>query len=108
MAAVAAEPFHGRDLADRLVRAFRTRNWEHIRPGMKVTASIGVAVLPPGRHAGETASIVTRLMAERRPGALPRQAERSRRVPRQHREPVLLVVVTSSGGRRVPFPACAP
>jgi len=64
VAAVAAEPFHGRDLADRLVRAFRARNWEHIRPGMKVTASIGVAVLPPGRHAGETTSIVTRLMAD--------------------------------------------
>lgn len=48
VAAVAADPYHGRAIADRIVRAFRLRNWDSIRPGMRVTASIGVAVLPPG------------------------------------------------------------
>ena len=50
IAAVASEPQHGRDLADRIVRAFRTRNWERIRTGMKVTASIGVARIQAGRR----------------------------------------------------------
>ena len=64
VAAVAAEPLHGRDLADRIVRAFRTYPWDRIRPGMKVTASIGVAVLPPGRRQGETSGTVSLLMAK--------------------------------------------
>jgi diguanylate cyclase (GGDEF)-like protein len=48
VAAVAAEPHHGRELADRLVRAFRGHNWSRVRPGLKCTASIGIAVLQPG------------------------------------------------------------
>lgn len=63
VAAVAADPYHGRDLADRIVKAFRLRNWGAIRPGMKVTASVGVAVLPPGAHReGRTETVVGALM----------------------------------------------
>jgi len=63
VAAVAADPYHGRDLADRIVKAFRLRNWAAIRPGMKVTASVGVAVLPPGAHReGRTETVVGALM----------------------------------------------
>jgi diguanylate cyclase (GGDEF)-like protein len=63
IAAVAADPYHGRDLADRIVRAFRLRNWAKIRPGMTVTASVGVAVLPAdaGRD-GKTDAIIGELM----------------------------------------------
>jgi diguanylate cyclase (GGDEF)-like protein len=62
VAAVAAEPYHGRDLADRIVRGFRSRNWARIRPGLKVTASVGVAVLPPGLHRSATADAVGTLL----------------------------------------------
>jgi len=47
VAAVAADAYHGRDLAHRLVREFRTWNWGRIQPGLAVTVSVGVAVLPP-------------------------------------------------------------
>jgi diguanylate cyclase (GGDEF)-like protein len=64
VAAVAAEPHHGRDLAERILRAFRTRNWNRIRPGMRVTCSVGIAVLQPGPR-GDVAvsSVLSELMA---------------------------------------------
>jgi diguanylate cyclase (GGDEF)-like protein len=62
VAAVAAEPYHGRDLADRIVRAFRLRAWSRIRPGMKVTCSVGVAVLPPGLHSASPTAVIGELM----------------------------------------------
>lgn len=63
VAAVAADPYHGRDLADRIVRAFRLRNWASIRPGLRVTASVGVAMLPPGAaRDGRTETVIGALM----------------------------------------------
>jgi diguanylate cyclase (GGDEF)-like protein len=63
VAAVAAEPHHGRDLADRILRAFRTRNWNRIRTGMRVTCSIGIAVLQPGpRGDAPVTSVLSALM----------------------------------------------
>lgn len=62
VAAVAADPAHGRELADRLVRAFRMHDWTVIRPGLKLTASIGVAVLPPGSRAYDPESAIRDLM----------------------------------------------
>src|SRR5207247_1613916 len=62
VAAIAAEPYHGRDLADRIVRGFRTRHWSHIRPEMKVTCSVGVAVLPPGLHTASPTAVIGELM----------------------------------------------
>ncbi|MCC7138958.1 MAG: GGDEF domain-containing protein [Planctomycetes bacterium] len=77
IAAVAAEPYHGRDVADRVCRAFRTRPWHRIRPGLSVTVSIGVAVLPPGTH-GETATAVIGELMERADRALYRVKQNGR------------------------------
>jgi diguanylate cyclase (GGDEF)-like protein len=62
VAAVAAEPHHGRELADRLVRAFRGHPWSRIRPNLKVTASIGIAVLQPGMRAVDPATAIHALL----------------------------------------------
>jgi diguanylate cyclase (GGDEF)-like protein len=62
VAAVAAEPHHGRELADRLVRAFRSHPWSRIRPNLKVTASIGIAVLQPGMRAVDPATAIHGLL----------------------------------------------
>ena len=62
IAVVAAEPYHGRDLADRIVRAFRTREWSRIRPGLSATVSVGVAVLPPSQSAGDPHEVISQLM----------------------------------------------
>ena len=62
VAAVAAEPYHGRDLADRLVRAFRTYPWGCLVPELKVTASVGVAVLPGDHVGGEPEATLAQLM----------------------------------------------
>ena len=77
VAAVAAEPHHGRELADRLVKAFRTHNWERIRPGLKVRVSIGVAILPAGTHSGEPTALIRELM-ERADRALYRAKQTGR------------------------------
>jgi diguanylate cyclase (GGDEF)-like protein len=58
--AAIAEPHSGRELADRLVKAFRIHGWERIRPGLKVRVSIGVAVLPI--RAGEPSALIRELM----------------------------------------------
>lgn len=62
VAAVAAEPYHGRDLADRLVRAFRTYGWNCLGRELTVTASIGVAVLPGDHVGGEPEATLAQLM----------------------------------------------
>ncbi len=62
VAAVAAEPNHGADLAARIVRAFREHEWFHLRPGLKVTCSIGVAVLHPSRMGPNQESNLAQLM----------------------------------------------
>lgn len=62
VAAVAAEPYHGRDLADRIVRAFRTREWSRIRPGLSATVSVGVAVLEASKGVGNPAEVISHLM----------------------------------------------
>jgi diguanylate cyclase (GGDEF)-like protein len=62
VAAVAAEPYHGRDLADRIVRAFRSREWSRIRPGLAATVSIGVAVLEASKGVGNPAEVISQLM----------------------------------------------
>ena len=64
MAAVAAEPNHGADLAARIVRRFREHNWFQLRPGLKVTCSIGVAVLHPSRMGPNQETNLARLMDE--------------------------------------------
>jgi diguanylate cyclase (GGDEF)-like protein len=62
VAVVAAEPYHGRDLADRIVRAFRARDWSRIRPGLTATVSVGVAVLPPSQSGGDPHEVISQLM----------------------------------------------
>lgn len=52
VAAVAAEPGHGAELAARITRRFRDHAWNEMRPGFKLTCSVGVAVLDASRMAG--------------------------------------------------------
>jgi diguanylate cyclase (GGDEF)-like protein len=70
VAAVAAEPHHGRDLAERILRAFRTHNWNRIRPGMRVSCSIGIAVLQPGPRGDSPVSSVLGELMQRADRAL--------------------------------------
>lgn len=62
VAAVAAEPGHGADLAARIVRRFREYPWFQMRPGLKVTCSIGVAVLTPNRTGANTETSLSALL----------------------------------------------
>ena len=62
VAAVAAEPHYGRELADRVVKAFRSRNWSRLKPGLKVTVSIGVAVIQPDYHSSEPTTVIREIM----------------------------------------------
>lgn len=47
IAAVAAEPNHGAEVAMRILRRFREFPWGQMSKGLAVTCSIGVAVVPP-------------------------------------------------------------
>ena len=47
VAAMATDTHHALDLAGRIVRAFRTHPWHQIRPELKVTCSVGIALLTP-------------------------------------------------------------
>ena len=54
VAAAGTDRRHGADLADRIVRTFRTHDWGRIQPGLSLTCSIGVSIYqstPGGRHA---------------------------------------------------------
>ncbi len=64
VAAVAADPNHGAELAQRVLRQFRSHEWERLKPGLAVTCSIGVAVLHPGRNTGDAEATLSRLMDE--------------------------------------------
>ncbi len=48
IAAVAADPGHGMDLAARVVKRMAAHNWSRIKPGLEVTCSVGVSVLDAG------------------------------------------------------------
>lgn len=64
VAAVAADPNHGAELAQRVLRHFRSYDWGALKPGLQLTCSIGVAVLHPGRHAGDPEATLAALMEE--------------------------------------------
>lgn len=64
VAAVAADPNHGAELAQRILRHFRSNDWAGLKPGLAVTCSIGVAVLHPGGHTGDPEATLSRLMDE--------------------------------------------
>jgi diguanylate cyclase (GGDEF)-like protein len=64
VAAVAADPNHGAELAQRILRHFRSHGWDALKQGLKVTCSIGVAILYPGRHANDAETTLMRLMEE--------------------------------------------
>jgi diguanylate cyclase (GGDEF)-like protein len=64
VAAVAADPNHGAELAQRILRHFRSHAWDALKPGLKVTCSIGVAILHPGKHSGDPETTLSRLMDE--------------------------------------------
>jgi diguanylate cyclase (GGDEF)-like protein len=62
VAPVGADAHHGRELADRLVRAFRNRHWGRVKPGLKATVSIGVAVLQPTHAYSEPTTLIREVM----------------------------------------------
>ena len=49
VAAVAADPNHGAELAARIVRRFRAHAWSDMHESLQVTCSIGVAALDPSQ-----------------------------------------------------------
>jgi len=78
VAAMGADPNHGAELAQRILRAFRGYDWGSLKTGLKVTCSIGVAVLHPGRSGGEAEVVLGRLMSEADQGLyLAKQAGRN-------------------------------
>lgn len=64
VAAVGADPNHGAELAQRILRQFNSHDWSTLKPGLKVTCSIGVAVLHPGRVGGDPEQALGKLMSE--------------------------------------------
>jgi diguanylate cyclase (GGDEF)-like protein len=64
VAAVAADPNHGAELAGRILRRFRTYDWASLKPNLKLTCSIGVAVLHPGRHSVDAGASLSTLLDE--------------------------------------------
>jgi len=69
VAAVAADTTHGSDLAGRIVRRFRQHPWGAMKPGLKVTCSIGVAGLDTRRNATSPDASLS-LLLEKADGAL--------------------------------------
>jgi diguanylate cyclase (GGDEF)-like protein len=47
--AVGADLSQAKDLADRIVRRFRSHDWSEVAEGLAVTCSVGVAVVQPSR-----------------------------------------------------------
>ena len=64
VAAVAAEPTHGAELAQRVLRRFRDHAWDQLKPGLTVTCSIGVSVLNPGRTSVDPETGLSKLLDE--------------------------------------------
>ncbi len=62
VAAVAAEDGHGSELAQRILRRFRTHPWSQMKPNLKVTCSIGVAVLDPKRSSVDPDTSLSKLL----------------------------------------------
>ncbi len=64
VAAVAADPQHGGELASRILRRFRQHPWAEMKPNLKVTASIGVAGLDTSRSGASPDASLSRLLDE--------------------------------------------
>ena len=64
VSAVAADPQHGADLAARIVRRFRQHPWHELKPGVKVTCSIGVAALDTSRAGSSPDASLSRMLDE--------------------------------------------
>jgi len=62
VAAVAADPSHGAELAARIVRRFRQHPWNEMKPGLKVTCSIGIAALDTTRSGGDAVASLAHIM----------------------------------------------
>jgi diguanylate cyclase (GGDEF)-like protein len=64
VAAVAADPNHGAELAARIVRRFRDHPWSEMKPGLHVTCSIGVAALDTSRASSSPDASLSKLLDE--------------------------------------------
>jgi diguanylate cyclase (GGDEF)-like protein len=62
VAAVAADPNHGADLAQRILRRFREHPWSDMKPDLAVTCSIGVAALDTSRASSSPDASLSQLM----------------------------------------------
>jgi len=64
VAAVAADPQHGSELALRILRRFREHPWSDMRPGLRLTCSIGVAGLDTSRSDASPDACLSRLLEQ--------------------------------------------
>ncbi len=64
VAAVAADPNHGAELADRIVRRVRSYDWGSVHPGLSLTVSVGVAALDTSQAHREPGASLSRLLDE--------------------------------------------
>jgi diguanylate cyclase (GGDEF)-like protein len=64
VAAVAADPNHGADLAGRIVRLFREHPWHELKPALSVTCSIGVATLDTTRASQSPEAALSQVLDE--------------------------------------------
>ena len=64
VAAVAADPQHGAELASRIVRRFRQHPWQDLKPDLKVTCSVGVSALDTARTTQSPDVSLSRMLDE--------------------------------------------
>jgi len=64
VSAVAADPQAGGELASRIVRRFNQHPWHEMKPGLKVTCSIGVAALDTSRSGSSPDASLSRMLDE--------------------------------------------
>jgi diguanylate cyclase (GGDEF)-like protein len=64
VAAVAAEPNHGAELAQRIVRLFRDHPWHEMREGLSVTCSVGVATMDTSRASQDADAAISQALDE--------------------------------------------
>jgi len=64
VAAVAADPQHGAELASRIVRRFRQHPWSDMKPNLRVTCSVGVAGLDTSRSGSSPDASLSRMLDE--------------------------------------------
>ena len=64
VAAVAADPNHGAELAARIVRRFRQHPWNELHPDLRQTCSIGIAGLDTSRSAGTANASLSHLLEQ--------------------------------------------